>query len=331
MWFIICIIIVLAITGAFVAGIKFADFIPIKIETSFDIEKTKAIEHLNEIREKNQQEYKQKLEQEVGHLRFKLGEIKTAIFQNEQQLELVRQQNQARLDQLQVSLMEEVKKQSEQGALQVQGVIEYYNQQQMQVQSDFELYQEEMAAKRQELEDEYKKAEARQLEIIEEYKRAEEIKNNKDYYRIKLSESDTDDVKRLRKFADELHNPSALYKLIYKEYYERPFNEMVGRVVTGRGSCGIYKITNLENGRCYIGQTKQTFKERWRTHLKRGVKAEVGTQNKLYAAMWEDGVENYTFEVLAECEVAELNEKEKEYIALYHADSWGYNSTGGNS
>ena len=53
MWFAVCIIIILAIIGAFVAGIKFADFIPIKIQTSFDIEKAKAIEHLNEIREKN--------------------------------------------------------------------------------------------------------------------------------------------------------------------------------------------------------------------------------------------------------------------------------------
>lgn len=52
---------------------------------------------------------------------------------------------------------------------------------------------------------------------------------------------------------------------------------MVGRVVTGRGNTGIYKITNLENGKVYIGQTKQAFKERWRTHLKRGVKAEPGT------------------------------------------------------
>jgi hypothetical protein len=53
---------------------------------------------------------------------------------------------------------------------------------------------------------------------------------------------------------------------------------MVGRVVSNEAAaCGIYKITNLENGRCYVGQTRQAFKERWRTHLKRGVKAEPGT------------------------------------------------------
>lgn len=107
---------------------------------------------------------------------------------------------------------------------------------------------------------------------------------------------------------------------------------MVGRVVSNdAAACGIYKITNLENGRSYIGQTRQAFKERWRTHLKRGVKAEPGTQNKLYAAMWEDGAENFTFEVLATCAPEELNEKERDYIALYHADTWGYNGNGGNT
>jgi len=85
-------------------------------------------------------------------------------------------------------------------------------------------------------------------------------------------------VKKLRKIAGELHDPTIIYKLIYKTYYEKPFTEMVGRVVSSEAAaCGIYKITNLENGRCYIGQTRQAFKERWRTHLKRGVKAEPGT------------------------------------------------------
>ena len=47
--------------------------------------------------------------------------------------------------------------------------------------------------------------------------------------------------------------------------------------------------------------------------------------------MWEEGAENFTFEVLAECDTDELNGKEKEYISFYHANTWGYNSTVGNS
>jgi len=47
--------------------------------------------------------------------------------------------------------------------------------------------------------------------------------------------------------------------------------------------------------------------------------------------MWEDGVENFTFEVLAHCEPEDLNTKEKEFISFYKSNEWGYNSTVGGS
>ena len=246
-------------------------------------------------------------------------------------LAAARKRRDDQLQALAVELATEVSNKSKEGALQLQSVMDYYDQQKINISEEFQNFSLEMKAKKAQLEKEVKAAEAKQQEIIEEYKRAEKIKEDKNFYRIVLSENDIEDVKKLRKIADELHDPSVLYKLIYKNYYERPFNEMIGRVVTGRGNTGIYKITNLENGKVYIGQTKQAFKERWRTHLKRGVKAEPGTSNKLYNAMWEEGAENFTFEVLAECDTDELNGKEKEYISFYHANTWGYNSTAGNS
>lgn len=106
---------------------------------------------------------------------------------------------------------------------------------------------------------------------------------------------------------------------------------MISRVIQGRGNTGIYKITNLNNGKIYIGQTKQAFKSRWLTHLKRGLKAEQGNENKLYKAMWTEGVENFSWEIVAECDVTELNEKEKEYISFFESDVWGYNSNKGIS
>ena len=237
-----------------------------------------------------------------------------------------------RMKELEEQIVQSVNEKSKNEALQLQGVVDFYESRRQEIYTDFEAYQEKVKARREELEKVLKREEAKQQEIIEQYKRAEQIKQNKNFYRIVLSEDAQDDVKKLRKIARELHDPTIIYKLIYKTYYEKPFTEMVGRVVSSEAAaCGIYKITNLENGRCYVGQTRQAFKERWRTHLKRGVKAEPGTQNKLYAAMWEDGAENFTFEVLATCAPEELNEKERDYIALYHADTWGYNGTGGNT
>ena len=237
-----------------------------------------------------------------------------------------------RLKELEEQIIQSVNEKSKNEAMQLQGVVDFYENRRQEIYTDFEAYQEKVKARREELERILKREEAKQQEIIEQYKRAEQIKQDKNFYRIVLSEDVQEDVKKLRKIAGELHDPTIIYKLIYKTYYEKPFTEMVGRVVsTEAAACGIYKITNLENGRSYVGQTKQAFKERWRTHLKRGVRAEPGTQNKLYSAMWEDGAENFTFEVLATCSPEELNQKEREYIALYHADTWGYNGTGGNA
>ena len=44
----------------------------------------------------------------------------------------------------------------------------------------------------------------------------------------------------------------------------------------------------------------------------------------------EDGVHNFTFELLEECPRDQLNEKERLWIEIYQTDSLGYNSTKGN-
>ena len=195
-----------------------------------------------------------------------------------------------------------------------------------QIQSEFTTFSDEIAAKKETLQKELAAQEAKQKEIIEQYKRAEEIKEQENFYRIVLTDDEKEDVHKLRKMAEDLHDPTALYKLIYEQYYKRPFNELMGRIIGEDTSVGIYKITNIENGKCYIGQTKQEFKIRFLQHVKRGLKVEPSTKNKLYAAMWEDGVENFTFEILAHCEAEDLNTKEKEFISFYKANEWGYNT-----
>lgn len=220
---------------------------------------------------------------------------------------------------------------SKEQALQVQGIIDFYTQRKKEIEDDFQLYSDDITSRRSDIEESLNREMQKQAEIIAARKREVEQQQDKDYYRIILSDDAAYDVQYLRKTAEEMRNPTTLYKLIYKDYYEKPFSDMVNRVVKGRGNIGIYKITNIKNGKTYIGQTRQAFKERWRTHLKRGVKAEAGTLNKLYDAMWKEGVENFTFEVLAECDIADLNRKEKEYIAFYQSNNWGYNSTAGNN
>lgn len=163
--------------------------------------------------------------------------------------------------------------------------------------------------------------------LIEQFKKDEEARKEADFYRIPITSAARDDINKLKGVAAQLNNPSTLYKLIWKEYYENGFNSMIGRVLgDDKDSIGIYKITNIKNQMCYIGQTKAGFKNRWRTHAKRAVKAEDGTSNRLYQDMWENGLENYTFQIVEICEKDRLTEREKFYIDFFNSKEWGFNS-----
>ena len=95
--------------------------------------------------------------------------------------------------------------------------------------------------------------------------------------------------------------------------------------------CGIYKITSLKTGLSYIGQSNDIC-DRWKQHCKNALGVgTVTTENKLYKSMREDGLSNFTFEVLEECEAKLLDEKEKYYIGLYDTYNYGLNGTQGNS
>lgn len=83
-------------------------------------------------------------------------------------------------------------------------------------------------------------------------------------------------------------------------------------------ACGIYKITNQINGKNYIGQSVD-IKTRWRKHK------ESKKDYPLYRAFRKYGIDNFTFEILEECPILELNAKEQYYIEKYNAIKNGYN------
>ena len=89
---------------------------------------------------------------------------------------------------------------------------------------------------------------------VEANKRSELERNKKDFYKLVLSEEDIKEIKHLRSVVPYLRNAEALNKVIWKAYYEKPYTDLIGRVVGSAVKTGIYKITNLENGMCYVGQ-----------------------------------------------------------------------------
>ena len=96
--------------------------------------------------------------------------------------------------------------------------------------------------------------------------------------------------------------------------------------------CGIYKITNLVNGKVYIGQSQDIY-SRWKEHKYARNKRECFA---LYGAFKKYGLDNFSFEIVECCPFEQLNEKEIYYIAQYHsyvgdAKSNGYNMTKGGA
>ena len=150
-----------------------------------------------------------------------------------------------------------------------------------------------------------------------------EMEQQQDYYRICLSNDDIAEIGRLREVLPFLRDKTPLNKVIYKVYYEKPLTDMIGRVVGPGIHTGIYKITNIDSQMCYVGQAAD-IANRFKQHTKRGVGAEDWTQNKLYPAMYSLGVENFTFEVIEECERSKLNEREDYWQDYFHAKDFGY-------
>lgn len=154
-------------------------------------------------------------------------------------------------------------------------------------------------------------------------KRAEELKNQQDYYRIQLSAADLHEIELLREVEPYLRNKEPLNKVIWKCYYEKPTTDMIGRVVGSGVHTGIYKLTEIATGKCYVGQAAN-IADRWKQHIKRGVGADTPTRNKLYPAMIAAGPENFTFEIVEECDRTLLDEREDFWQDYFKAKEFGY-------
>lgn len=91
---------------------------------------------------------------------------------------------------------------------------------------------------------------------------------------------------------------------------------------------GIYKVTNLINGKIYIGQS-QHIETRWYSHKNDyNNPNSSGYTSMFYNAMRKYGVENFQFEVIEECPLDKLNEREQYWIEYFHS-YWGFEKSNG--
>lgn len=88
---------------------------------------------------------------------------------------------------------------------------------------------------------------------------------------------------------------------------------------------GIYKITNNINGKIYVGQSNN-IQRRFLEHKNRGATSRIHVD----IAIQKYGKENFSFEVIEECTIEQLNQKEMYWISYFNSVENGYNcSVGG--
>ena len=93
--------------------------------------------------------------------------------------------------------------------------------------------------------------------------------------------------------------------------------------------CGIYKIENLINGKIYIGQSVD-IQYRFSNHKSESFNPKSNAYNTaIHRAIRKYGIDNFSFEVIEECNQEKLREREIYWIAYYNSFGKGYNLTSG--
>lgn len=164
------------------------------------------------------------------------------------------------------------------------------------------------------------------IAAIEAQRREKEIKEKLSFYCLQPTDNEKDDIRALERVKPNLHQPRILCMLIWSTYFQKPMTALCNNILGTAIVSGVYKITNQETGECYIGQAVDVAK-RWKDHAKCGLGIDTPANNKLYKAIQEYGIWNFSWELLEKCDKELLNEKEKYYIELYDSKNYGYNSS----
>ena len=148
---------------------------------------------------------------------------------------------------------------------------------------------------------------------------------------IKIRETAQDDISYLlNNVVNHLTNPDILYKLIWSEYVQKLTNEMLDYVLPNGDCSGIYKITNDRNKKAYIGRST-SVRKRLTDHVKSAVGISTIANQRIHDVMREEGLWNFTFELIEECDKDKLSEREKYYINFFQVadNTYGYNQKAG--
>ena len=205
---------------------------------------------------------------------------------------------------------------------------EAINKEVVQLENNYNAHKENLDRDIQALREELSDLKARREAYIEALKAEEKRQQDRAFYTINLTEENKEDIKILRSIEDKLHNSEALNRLIYDVFIKKPLGDLLLRIIGENTYGGIYKITNLDTQRAYIGRSTY-IKKRLTEHVKGAFNISTIADQEIHRVMGREGVDKFSFEVLEKVEKEKLNEREKYWIDFYQTQSYGYNQNKG--
>lgn len=156
----------------------------------------------------------------------------------------------------------------------------------------------------------------------------EKDKQEKLFYTIQVPDEYKQDIDfLLNTVSQSVQHPDIINKLVWAEYVKPYIDETFKRVGI-EDKPGIYKLTNIDSGKAYIGKSTN-IKKRIADHFKSSIGISTIADQAVHHAILSTGFWNWSIEYIIYCDKDQLNEMEKYYIDFFKTQDFGYNKNAG--
>lgn len=179
-----------------------------------------------------------------------------------------------------------------------------------------------------EIENNIKDEQARFDALLSPLQQYEKEQQDKLFYTVQIPEEFRADIQYLLvNIAPQLKHPDIINKLIWSEYV-RPYLDAACKRIGINNEPGIYKITNINDNKSYIGKSTD-IKKRIAQHFKAAIGISTIAWQAVHDAMLTQGLWNWSIEPVIYCDKDKLSEMEKFYIDFFKTQEYGFNRKNG--
>ena len=278
----------------------------------------------------------QSLKNQCDYENYHLNEIKCDLAAAQQVYQETKENKIKELDSLleheksvrQATILDSIQHQKEVLELQYQQRVQEVQNKQNQLEEALIYSENEFDRRMNEINEDLTNQQIRFNSLLEPLRQYEKEKQERLFYTIQVPDEYKNDIDfLLTTVSQKVNHPDIINKLVWAEYVKPYMDEMIKRVDI-KEQPGIYKITNIDTGKCYIGKSTNV-KKRLQDHMRSTIGIRTIADQAVHHAMLDSGFWNWTFEIITYCDKEQLNELEKYYINFFQSQTFGYNKTGG--